>query len=126
MRRTLTCIAGAAALALPLAACGSSGSSDSGASTGDCTPTSNVAVKAFDRLKFDADTFNASAGCIEVTYTNEGALAHTLLVKGQSGFKLSIGKSDQGTIELPAGTYRLYCDLPGHESAGMHAELVVT
>lgn len=126
MRRTLTCIASAAALAVPLAACGSSGSSDPGASKGGCTPTSNIAVKAFDQLKFDAGAFNASAGCIGVTYTNEGALAHTLVVKGQPGFKLSIGKSAEGTIELQAGTYRLYCDLPGHESAGMHAELVVT
>jgi plastocyanin len=126
MRRTLTCIAGAAALALPLPACGSTGSGDSAAKGGCGTPTSTIAVQAFDRLQFDADTFNASAGCIGVQYTNAGTLAHTLLVKGQKGFKLSIGKSASGSIELSAGTYRLYCDLPGHEAAGMHAELIVT
>lgn len=129
MRRTLTSIAGVAALALPLAACGSSGSSDSAATTskGGCgTPASTIAVEAFDRLKFDADTFGASAGCIGVVYTNGGSLAHTLLVKDHKGFKLSIGKRATGSIELPAGAYRLYCDLPGHEAAGMHAVLNVT
>lgn len=127
MRRTILCPASAAALVLLVAACGSSGSGGSSASTGGCsTPTSNIAVEASDGLKFDADTYSASAGCIGVQYTNGGSLAHTLLVKGQKGFKLSIGTNDSGSIELPSGTYRLYCDLPGHEAAGMHAVLTVT
>lgn len=127
MRRTLTCIASAAALALPLAACGSSDSADPGSSASGCdTPTSDLTVEGLDRLAFDADTYRTAAGCIEVRYTNAGTVPHTLLVQGQKGFKLSIGRSDTGAIELPAGTYRLYCDLPGHEAAGMHAELTVT
>lgn len=124
-RRTLLCIAGAVALAAPLSACGDS---DDGAAADDgCRPAeSTLAVTAFDKLQFDADTYEAGAGCIEVTYTNDGSLAHTLLVKGQSGFKLSIGDTDTGTIALAAGAYTLYCDIPGHESAGMHAELIVS
>ncbi len=130
MRPTLTriaSVASVAALALPLTACGSSSSSAANGSKVKCaTPTSDLTVEAFDRLKFDADKFDASAGCIKVQYTNVGVIAHTLLVEGEKGFKLSVGKSDSGNIELSAGTYRIYCDLPGHEAAGMHAVLTVT
>jgi plastocyanin len=121
MRRTFLSLAAVAALAAPLTACGGSDDDASG-----CTPaTSDLAVGAKDDLKFDAERFEADAGCIEVTYTNEGNIAHTLLVKGEPAFKLSVGDTDTGTIDLPTGTYVLFCDVSGHESAGMEAELVV-
>jgi plastocyanin len=121
MRRTLLTLAALAALAAPLVACGGSDDEASG-----CTPAdSELAVGAKDNLTFDAERYEADAGCIEVTYTNEGAQAHTLLVKGESGFKLSVGDTDTGTVDLPAGTYVLFCDVAGHEAAGMEAELVV-
>jgi plastocyanin len=123
MRRTVLSLAAVAALTAPIAACGGS---DDDAASGCTPPTSDLAVGALDSLKFDADRFEADAGCIEVTYTNEGSTAHTLLVKGQSGFKLSVGDTDTGSIELPVGTYELYCDIPTHEAAGMVADLAVS
>lgn len=124
MRQTLTCIAGAAALAITLTACGDSGGGDK-ASDG-CTPVaSSVAVEALDKLQFDAESYEAGAGCVEVTYTNEGGVAHTLLIEDQPGFKLAIGDEDTGTVTLDAGTYTLYCDIAGHRDAGMEAELTV-
>jgi plastocyanin len=123
MRRPLTLIAGAAALAATLAACGDS----SGGEAAGCSPIdSSFTVGALDKLAFDEDAYEAGASCIEITYRNEGSVAHTLLVKDQAGFKLSVGNEDTGTITLEPGTYRLYCDVPGHESAGMHAELAVS
>lgn len=125
MRRTLICLAGATALATTITACGDSGS-DSGSAAAGCTPVdSSLAVHAKDELKFDSDAYEAGAGCIEITYINDGTAAHTLLVKGQPGFKLSVGDEDSGTIELVAGTYTLYCDIAGHEAAGMKAELTL-
>ena len=125
MRRTLLSLAGAAALAITLTACGDSG--DDSASSSDCTTTSSsVTVAAEDALKFDADSYEAEAGCVELNYTNEGSIAHTLLIKGKSGFKLSIGDTDTGTIELEPGTYTLFCDVAGHEAAGMKADLTVS
>jgi plastocyanin len=121
MRRTLLPLAAVAALAAPLTAC--SGSDDE--ASGCSPPTSELSVGARDDLKFDADRFETDAGCIEVTYTNEGEIAHTLLIKGKSGFKLSVGDTDTGTVELPAGTFVLFCDVAGHEAAGMKADLVV-
>lgn len=125
MRRTLLSLAGAAALAVTLTACGDSG--DDTTDTASCTTSdSSVTVEAQDALKFDADAYEAGAGCVDITYTNAGSVAHTLLVKGQSGFKLSVGDTDEGTIELTPGTYTLYCDVAGHEAAGMKADLTVT
>lgn len=126
MRRTLLCIAGAVALATFLTACGDS-DSGSGAAPNECSPVdSSVTVGAQDELQFDADAYEAGAGCVEITYQNEGGVPHTLLIKGQSGFKLSIGDEDTGKIALDAGTYTIFCDIAGHESAGMAAELTVS
>jgi plastocyanin len=121
MRRTLVSLAAVTALGLTLASCGGS---DDGAS--GCTPaTSDVTVGAKDDLTFDADSYDSDAGCVEFTYENEGSVAHTLLIKGKSGFKLSVGNTDTGTVELGAGSYELFCDVSGHEAAGMKADLTV-
>jgi uncharacterized cupredoxin-like copper-binding protein len=123
MRRPLLPLAAAAALATALTACGG----DDGGEASSCSPPdSEITVHALDELKFDADAYDGEAGCIELTYVNDGSVAHTLLVKGKSGFKLSIGDTDTGTIDLPAGTYELFCDVAGHEGAGMRADLAVS
>jgi uncharacterized cupredoxin-like copper-binding protein len=114
-------MAAAMALGFTAAACGGS---DDGAS--GCTPVdSQLAVGAEDSLKFDKEHYEADAGCVEVTYTNNGSTTHDLLIRGKSGFKLTVGDVDKGTVELPAGNYELYCDIAGHEAAGMVADLSV-
>jgi plastocyanin len=123
MRRPLRSLAAAATLAAVVAACGGS----DGDSASGCTPiASKLTVGAQDDLKFDAESYEADAGCLEVTYRNDGDLPHTLLVREQSGFKLSVGDTDTGTIDLPEGTYELFCDIAGHEAAGMKAGLTVS
>lgn len=127
MQQRLLQIVGASALVLAAAACGDSGGDGGGGSAaGSCEPASTVTVGALDKLVFDADSYSAEAGCIEFTYRNEGSVAHTLLIKEQSGFKLSVGRTDSGTVELEPGTYTLFCDIAGHEAAGMTAELTVS
>ncbi len=122
MRRSFLPLAAVTALGVTLVGCGGS---DDGAS--GCTPsTSEVEVGANDNLTFDADSYDADAGCVELTYTNGGSVAHTLLIKGKSGFKLSVGDTDEGTVDLPAGGYELFCDVAGHEAAGMKADLTVS
>jgi plastocyanin len=126
MRRTPhLLLAGALALALPLAACGDDDTTadppagdDGGAST-----DSELTVKAKDNLTFDKAEYEAAAGEIAVVYENEGSLAHTLLVKDVDGFKLAVGDTDEGTVDLEPGTYELYCDVAGH--GDMKAELTV-
>jgi plastocyanin len=121
MRRTLLPLAAATALGLTLTACGGSDDDASG-----CSPVdSELEVGAEDSLKFDSDSYDADAGCVEVTYTNNGSMAHSLLIEGKSDFKLSVGDVDTGTVDLPAGTYELYCDVAGHR-ATMNADLNVS
>jgi plastocyanin len=121
MRRTLLPLATAMALGITLTACGGS---DDDAS--ECTPVdSELEVGAEDSLTFDSDSYEAGAGCIEVTYTNNGDTTHNLLIDGKSGFKLTVGDVDTGTVELAAGSYELYCDVAGHR-ATMTADLSVT
>ena len=122
MRRTLLSLAVTAVLFAPLAACGG----DDDAASGCTPPTDELEVGANDDLTFDAEGYEADAGCIDVTYTNDGSIDHTLLIKEKSGFKLAVGDTDSGTVDLPAGSYVLFCDIAGHEAAGMEAELVVT
>ena len=101
---------------------------------GGGSPTKDVSgtdftVHAKDTLKFDKSAYNAKAGDIKIGYANDGSLAHTLLIKDQPGFKLEVagkGDSKSGNVNLPAGYYTLYCDIAGHEAAGMKATLVVT
>jgi plastocyanin len=113
------------ALAITLAACGGDDGDTGSTPTSSASGGSSIVVKARDQLKFDKDAYEAEAGTVDVTYQNTGSVAHTLLVKGKSGFKLAVGSTDEGSIDLDPGTYTLYCDIAGHEAAGMKAELTV-
>lgn len=88
-----------------------------------------VTVPAVD-IDFPQKQFEAEAGTVAFEYVNEGETAHTLVVEGrEDDMKLEVqsnGDTDQGQLELEPGTYVLYCDVPGHRSAGMEATLTVT
>jgi plastocyanin len=76
-----------------------------------------------------------AAGTAIVQLVNAGQDAHDLHVRPAAGGAdvLAIGAVDpqvgdtvaSGSATLAAGTYTLYCSLPGHEQAGMHATLTV-
>jgi copper binding plastocyanin/azurin family protein len=62
---------------------------------------------------------------------NAGKIQHDLVVSG-SGVKgtaktplINGGQSGKLTVTLAAGTYTLYCSVPGHRAAGMVAKLTV-
>ena len=63
----------------------------------------------------------------EIEVVNDGALVHSLLVvELAKGVELQPGAS--GSLRLPAGetgTFRVICDIPGHQEQGMVTELVV-
>ena len=127
----LTLIGALVIIAATPAACGGD---DDGGGGGDGLSTGSgdgggvvpVTVVAQDSLRFDRDDYAASAGEVTIDYENGGNLTHTLLIDGVDDFKLSVaanGDTDEGTAELPPGDYRIYCDVPGHES--MEATLTV-
>jgi plastocyanin len=127
MRRlSLSLAAGALVLAVPLAACGGDDSSSTDTTSASGGSGSSLVVHAQNALKFDKTEYTAKAGEIDVEYVNDGNIGHTLLIKKVSGFKLAVGSTDKGTVNLKAGTYTLYCDIPGHEAGGMEATLTVS
>lgn len=114
-------------VALPLAGCGDDdGEAGGGCPDQDAVPGA-VAVGALDSLDFDADAYTAEAGKVTFYYENCGSLPHTLVIEGidTDEFRLSVGDTDEGSIELEPGEYVLFCDIAGHRGGGMEATLTV-
>ncbi len=107
-----------------VAACGGGG----GSSSGGGSNAMSVTVTATE-FKFDPATITASAGqSVNVTFKNAGTVQHTFVIKEANNFKLTAdpGQTVTGTFTAPAaGTYTYFCDVPGHEDAGMKGTLTV-
>lgn len=89
----------------------------------------DVTVTAVD-IDFPTTEFTASAGEITIEYVNEGEIRHTLVIEGVDAWDTltvnSNGDTATGTVELEAGEYTLFCDVPGHRGAGMEGTLTVS
>lgn len=117
-----------AALTFTVAACGG----DSGSSTPAPTiPAGAVQVQAMPGLKLDKGEYTATAGQVTLAYVQQDSMRHTLVVKDSAGViqgtKLEVIKKGDiatETYALAAGTYSIYCDVPGHGT--MKATLVVS
>jgi uncharacterized cupredoxin-like copper-binding protein len=114
-------------VALVLTAVASCGGDDS--STGSNPPIdADVTVVAKD-ISFPQTHFTAEAGPVDIAYEDQGHIPHTLKIEGVDDFELKVnshGDVDEGTVDLDAGEYTIYCDIPGHRAAGMEATLVVS
>ncbi|HEX2850363.1 MAG TPA: cupredoxin domain-containing protein, partial [Acidimicrobiales bacterium] len=63
-----------------------------------------------------------------ITVVNKGTMQHNLHVDGQKNLTAMIDGGATTTLSLaglPAGTYKVICDVPGHSSAGMTADLTI-
>ena len=79
-------------------------------------------------IGFASSDYTADAGPVGFVYRNDGVIGHTLLIEGVDGFKLEVaatGDVDEGSVDLAAGQYTIYCDVAGHRDAGMEAVLEV-
>lgn len=124
--------------ALSLGACGDDDEAGSGSGSASSTPAGStpagsggLVVTGLDGIKWDAETYTASAGDVPITLRNESSLPHTLAVVAADGAKVggelktsSSGDEDTGTYTLAAGTYTIICTVPGH--GAMKADLVVS
>ena len=115
MRRTSLALVSFAALA----ACGG------GESAPETTLPAGVdlVVKAVPTIRWDASSYTAPAGEIDVFLANDDNVKHVLVVlqddKVVGDLELEVNKrgdTDQGTITLEPGEYRIYCTVPGHGS----------
>ena len=71
-----------------------------------------------------------AAGPAIVELQNFGEDAHNLRIESV-GSSLDVPLAESGEVKeadgtLPAGDYKVYCTLPGHEAQGMRARLTVT
>ena len=123
MRRTSLALVSFAALA----ACGG------GESAPETTLPAGVdlVVKAVPTIRWDASSYTAPAGEIDVFLANDDNVKHVLVVlqddKVVGDLELEVNKrgdTDQGTITLEPGEYRIYCTVPGHGS--MNSTLTVS
>lgn len=127
-RKSLRTIAVAGSLVL-LAACGGDDDDSDSTSAPEASGGGSALTVIAEDIDFGADSYEAEAGTVDFVYENEGSIVHTLLVEDVDGFKLEVNESgdvDEGSVELEAGEYVLYCDVPGHRSAGMEATLTVS
>ena len=92
----------------------------------DGTGDADGLVVVAEDIAFGETAYSAAAGAVPVTYRNDGSIRHTLVIEDVDGFKLEVASTDdvdEGTVELDSGEYTLFCDVPGHRSAGMEATL---
>jgi plastocyanin len=117
-----------AASLVALSSCGGSSSS-----TPDYTipADAGLVVKAIPSIRWDANAYTATAGDIKVFLANDDSVKHVLVVlqddKVVGDLELIVNKRgdfDEGTINLKAGEYRIYCSIPGH--GGMKSTLTVS
>jgi len=92
---------------------------------------SAIGVKA-EEWSYTLSRPEVPAGEVVVELNNMGEDPHDLNLRPEGGedpaLQIPITPAQQQTSKrftLPAGTYRLWCDLDGHDEKGMHATLVV-
>lgn len=87
-----------------------------------------VEIGAYD-IYFDPKEVTIKADTeVTIKVPNHGVTQHTFIIDDHKNdnlpfdpIKLTIdpGKTEEAKLKAPAGKYYFYCDIPGHEAAGM-------
>jgi uncharacterized cupredoxin-like copper-binding protein len=94
-------------------------------------PATTVQVKESEFKIAAAPATVPAAGKVTFVVQNAGKIQHDLALQGTGVSAatrtplISPGQTAKLTVSLAAGTYTLYCSVPGHRAAGMVARLVV-
>jgi plastocyanin len=117
-----------AASLISLSACGGSSSSNPAYTV---PADAGLVVKAVPTIRWDATEYTATAGDIKVFLANDDSVKHILVIrqgdKVVGDLELTVtkrGTVDEGTINLEAGEYSVYCIIPGH--GNMNSTLTVS
>jgi plastocyanin len=135
-KKLLVVLALSMVAALLFAACGDDDPTATPAAGTGATPpaTGNgdaIHVQMLDTMRFDPDTINVSPGQeVTIDLENAGAIVHSFSLRGheeQVDYHLDGRQRETFTFTAPSepGEYEIYCDVPGHEQAGMVGTLVV-
>jgi uncharacterized cupredoxin-like copper-binding protein len=98
---------------------------------GTATPAGHAISVREAEFKVALSAQKVAPGKVTFAVRNAGKIQHDLVISGP-GVKgaaktplLDPGKSATLTVTLTAGSYTLYCSVPGHRAAGMVAKLNV-
>lgn len=109
----------------PTAAPTAEGSDNSGGDSGAASGEQEVTITGHD-IYFDPDEVHVKAGKVKFTLPNEGAAQHDFSIDALNiQVDMPAGSTQTLEVDLPAGTYEYYCNIPGHKDAGMVGTLVV-
>jgi plastocyanin len=87
-----------------------------------------LTIDAIDGTAYQYTKATAPAGKITVDMPNKSSIDHNIALKGVSGAAGKVvpqGQTSTFTTTLKAGTYTYFCEVPGHEAAGMKGTLTV-
>ncbi|MDR7435062.1 MAG: cupredoxin domain-containing protein [Armatimonadota bacterium] len=69
----------------------------------------------------------AKPGKVTFVIKNQGAVEHNFVIEGVGEVdKIAPGETKKLEVTLQPGTYKVVCNLPGHQEAGMEATLTVS
>lgn len=99
------------------------------ATTSAGTVARTIVVKGTE-FRFALSQSKLGPGSYELKLENDGKIAHNLVISGpglsnEQTPVIEPGRTASLKVALAAGTYTLYCSVPGHEDAGMKVELEV-
>ena len=135
-------LAALCAATIALAACGG----------GATAPSPHTATATVGEFRIALDTARLAAGQETLSIRNDGKITHEFVVvrtdlapdalpTGADGGvdeeatdvthvdeveDIAAGSTGSLSVSLPAGTYVVFCNLPGHYKGGMHAAIEVT
>jgi plastocyanin len=92
--------------------------------------TSVTATETEFHIALSATTFHP--GSYKFVAVNKGSASHNLVISGpgvnqvQTAGLISPGGQESVTVTLQAGTYDIYCGVPGHKAMGMDVHITVS
>jgi len=90
--------------------------------------TLTIAADPTGALAYVTDKASAKAGTAKFVMPNKSPIQHNIALKGPvtgAGPIVGSGGTSTFTASLKPGTYEFYCQVPGHEAAGMKGTLTV-
>jgi plastocyanin len=106
-----------------------------GGGTGGAAQPSGSTKVTMTEYSFNPSTISVPSGKVVFFLVNAGTISHDMILRDTSGQRVSgaaselvsAGDSFVFTISnLPAGTYAIFCDQPGHEASGMKGTITAT
>lgn len=91
-------------------------------------PGGSITVEGFE-WGFEILQDTPQAGPVTVNFRNTGGTTHNFRIDAAAGETKKVealaGEEATGTLQLFAGTYTFYCDIPGHRAQGMEGTITV-